>query len=155
MARTDSATLFRMAGSVVVATVIVTLLLSTGLWLFGAYDPEEEGHTTTQVQMLSRIDLAELLGEDGTVRQRQELPPIEPIDPLTIPRRAQAGYEQVEYDVDDKRRLLDAEYVGAAPAGIYEDQALEIVRSRRYEPNPAGMMDRRTELVDFQVEAGD
>ncbi len=155
MARTDSATLFRMAGSVVVATVIVTFLLSTGLWLFGAYDPEEEGHTTTEVQMLSRIDLAELLGEEGDVRQRQELPPIEAIEPLTLPRRAQAGFVQVEYVVDGKGRVVDAEVVGAAPAGIYEDQALEIVRSRRYEPNPAGMMDRRTELVDFQVEAGD
>ncbi|MGI9265160.1 MAG: TonB family protein [Gammaproteobacteria bacterium] len=141
----------RFTGSVVVATIIVTTLLAGGLWMFGAYEPEEEAHTSTRVEMLSRIDLAELLGEE-TGRQRPQLPAMEDIEPLVIPRRTQSGFVQVEYVVDANGRVVEAEVVGAAPVGVYEDQALEIVRSRRYQPKPTGAdVDRRTEMVDFSI----
>jgi TonB family protein len=143
--------MLRFAGSVVVATIIVTVLLAGGLWMFGAYEPEEEAHTATSVEMLSRIDLAELLGEK-TGRQRPQLPQMEDIEPLVIPRRTQSGFVQVEYVVDANGRVVEAEVVGAAPVGVYEDKALEIVRSRRYQPNPASVdVDRRTEMVDFSI----
>jgi TonB family protein len=138
-----------------VAVVIVTVLLVAGLYLFGAYDPEEEAHTATRVEMLSRIDLAELLGKK-TTRSRPQLPAMEDIVPLVIPKRTQSGFVQVEYVVDANGHVIEAEVVGAAPVGIYEDQALEIVRSRRYQPNPdGGETDRRTEMVDFTVLPGD
>ena len=141
----------RFAGSVAVAVVIVSVLLVGGLYLFGAYEPQEEAHTATSVEMLSRIDLAELLGED-TTRKRPQLPAMADIKPLVIPRRTQSGFVQVEYVVDANGRVTEAQVVGAAPAGIYEDEALEIVRSRRYQPNPDGAeTDRRTEMVDFTV----
>ena len=141
----------RFAGSVAVAVVIVSVLLVGGLYLFGAYEPQEEAHTATSVEMLSRIDLAELLGEE-TTRKRPQLPAMEDIKPLVIPRRTQSGFVQVEYVVDANGRVTEAQVVGAAPAGIYEDEALEIVRSRRYQPNPDGAeTDRRTEMVDFTV----
>ena len=143
--------MMRFAGSVVVATIIVAILLTGGLWMFGAYEPEEEAHTATKVEMLSRIDLAELLGEK-TGRQRPQLPQLEDIEPLVIPRRTQSGFVQVEYVVDANGLVVEAEVVGAAPVGVYEDKALEIVRSRRYEPKPAGVaIDRRTEMVDFSI----
>jgi TonB family protein len=141
----------RFAGSVAVAVVIVSILLVGGLYLFGAYEPQEEAHTATSVEMLSRIDLAELLGEE-TTRKRPQLPAMEDIKPLVIPRRTQSGFVQVEYVVDANGRVTEAQVVGAAPVGIYEDEALEIVRSRRYQPNPDGReTDRRTEMVDFTV----
>ena len=145
----------RFAGSIAVAVVIVTTLLVGGLYLFGAYDPEEEAHTATSVEMLSRIDLAELLGEEST-RSRPQLPAMEEIPPLVIPQRTQSGFVQVEYVIDANGRVIEAEVVGAAPVGVYEDEALEIVRSRRYQPKPdGGGTDRRTEMVDFTVLPGD
>ena len=145
----------RFAGSAAVAVVIVATLLAGGLFMFGAYDPEEEAHTTTSVEMLSRIDLAELLGEE-TTPSRPQLPEMKDIEPLVIPKRTQSGFVQVEYVVDANGHVIEAEVVGAAPVGIYEDEALEIVRSRRYEPKPGGgETDRRTEMVDFTVLAGD
>ena len=141
----------RFAGSVAVALIIVTILLVGGLYMFGAYDAKEKSHTTTSVEMISRIDLAELLGED-TNRRRPQLPTLENIEPLVIPKRTQSGFVQVEYVVDENGHVIEAEVVGAAPVGIYEDEALEIVRSRRYTPGPDGQeIDRRTEMVDFTV----
>ena len=78
------------------------------------------------------------------------------IPPLVIPQRTQSGFVQVEYVVDANGRVIEAEVVGAAPVGVYEDKALEIVRSRRYQPKPdGGGTDRRTEMVDFTVLPGD
>jgi hypothetical protein len=41
--------------------------------------------------------------------------------------------------------------VGATHEGVFEEQALAIVRARRYAPRPDGGVDRRTEIVDYTI----
>lgn len=150
----DLGAIRRWAGSVVSASAIVFALLVIGLWMFGAYAPKEKGRRAHGVELLSNIDLAALLGEEPR-RELPELPSMDDIPPLVIPQRTQSGFVQVEFTVDGQGRVTEAEVVNAAPAGIYEEQALAIVRSRRYQPKPGGSASgRRTEVVDFSVGPG-
>ena len=140
----------RFTGSAVMASVIVFVLLLVSLWMFGAYKPEKS-YRALSVELLSRIDLAELLGEEPR-RELPTLPQMQDIEPLVIPERSQAGFVQVEFSVDDRGRVTEAEVINATPEGIFEEQALAIVRSKRYQPDPGtGASDRRTEIVDFSV----
>jgi TonB family protein len=59
---------------------------------------------------------------------------------------------QVEVLVDDRGQVVDAEVIRSVPPGVFEAQALEIARSREYDPGAPG---RRTEMVDFTLESGD
>ncbi len=140
----------RWAGSVVVAAVVVAVLLIVGLWAFGAFD-RDEGHHAVDVHILSsseRLDLAKQLGE-GDERRRPGLPPLEDIPPLEIPKRSESGFVQVEVVVDEDGAVVDAEVIRAVPGGVFEDRALEMIRTRDYGPGDAGT---RTEIVDFIVE---
>ena len=140
----------RWAGSVAAAAVVVGVLMVASLWAFGAFD-REDGHHAVDVHILSsseRLDLAKQLGEDDA-RRRPRLPPLADIPALEIPKRAESGFVQVEVVVDASGRILDAEVVRAVPSGVYEEQALEVVRARDYEPGDAG---RRIEIVDFTIE---
>lgn len=142
-------TLRRFAVANVLACIVVAALLVVSLWAFGVFDGRE-GRRAVDITLLSvseRLDLAELLGETQETG-RPSLPPLEDIAPLEIPRRDESGFVQVEFSVDASGRVTDAQVVRAMPAGIYDDQALEIVRSRRYQPDSGA---RRTEIVDFSI----
>jgi TonB family protein len=148
--RRPAADWLRWASSVVVAAVVVAVLLIVGLWAFGAFD-RDEGHHAVDVHILSsseRLDLAKQLGE-GDDRRRPVLPPLEDIPPLEIPKRSESGFVQVEVVVDKDGSVIDAEVIRAVPSGVFEDQALEMIRTRGYGPGDAGT---RTEIVDFTVE---
>ena len=113
-----------------------------------------KGHHAVDVRLLTlgeRLDLAEALGEPAA-NERPSLPPLEEIPPLEIPRRREPGFVQVEFSVDARGRVTDAEVVRSMPEGLFDQQALEIIRSRQY---PAGDSGRRTEVVDFTVEPGE
>ena len=130
---------------------MVSVLLVVSLWAFGAFD-RDDGHHAVDVHILSsseRLDLAEQLGE-GRGRGRPSLPPLADIPPLVIPKRAESGFVQVEVVVDADGRVIEAEVVRAVPSGVYEEQALAVVRARSYEAGEAGA---RTEIVDFTVES--
>lgn len=151
--KTDSGRILRFATSAALACVVVAALMVASLWAFGIFD-REEGHRAVDISLLSvseRVDLAELLGERSP-DERPTLPPLEEIEPLEIPRRSESGFVQVEFSVDDAGNVTDAQVVRAMPTGLFEDQALEIVRSRRYQP---GGETRMTEIVDFSVEPED
>lgn len=145
--------LSRLAASVAIASAIVFALLVGGLWAFGAYDGVDGQPRSQRVALLSdseRIDLAALLGED-TGPQRPRLPDLDDIPPLVLPKPAQSGFVQVELVVDGQGRVAEAEVVGSTHEGLFEQQALAIVKSRRYVPRPDGGLDRRTEIVDFTI----
>ncbi len=145
--------IFRFAGATAAACIVVAMILVTSLWAFGYLD-KPAGHHAVDLRLLTpseRLDLAETLGEapaDG----RPRLPPLEDIPPLEIPRRTEAGFVQVEFSVDARGRVTDAQVVRSLPQGLFEAQALEIVRARQYPPGDGG---RQTEVVDFTVEPGD
>lgn len=145
----DPRSLLRFAGSSAVACVVVVAILIASLWAFGFLD-RPRGHHAVDVLPLTkseRLDLAEALGE-RPVDRRPRLPPLEEIPPLEIPRHQETGFVQVEFSVDAEGRVTDAEVIRAVPEGVFETQALEIVRSRQYAPGESG---RLTELVEFSV----
>lgn len=142
----------RFAGAGAAACVVVALILIGTLWAFGFLD-RPEGRHAVDVRLLTlgeRLDLAEALGERSAT-ERPSLPPLEDIPPLEIPRRREPGFVQVEFSVDARGRVTDAEVVRSMPEGLFDQQALEIIRSRQY---AAGESGRRTEVVDFTVEPG-
>ena len=145
--------LLRFTTFTALACVVVAALLVASLWAFGAFDGREGQHAVdvTMLSVSERLDLAELLGENEE-HGRPSLPPLEDIAPLEIPRRDESGFVQVEFSVDASGRVTDAEVVRAMPAGVFDNQALEIVRSRRYRPDSGA---RRTEIVDFSVRSED
>lgn len=140
----------RYGGFVGAASVVVAILLVASLWAFGLLD-RPAGHHAVDLRLLTpseRLDLAEALGE-STGSERRSLPPLDDIPPLEIPPHTASGFVQVEYVVDRQGRVVDAEVVRSVPPGLFEKQALEIVRSRQYGPGEAG---RRSEVVDFTLE---
>jgi TonB family protein len=137
---------------VAVACVIVFLLLVGSLYMFGAYD-KEDGPRSQRVELLSesaRLDLAELFGETRKP-ERPRLPELADIPPLELPKRPQSGFVQIEVVVDEQGRVAEAEVVGATHEGVFEEQALAIVKARRYEPRPEVGVDRRLEIVDYTI----
>lgn len=148
-----SETLKRWLVSVSAATVVVLALMVASLWVFGAFDVEKL-HYTQSLRLLGddeRRDLAEELGEPRS-DQRPSLPPLEEIPPLEIPRHRRSGFVQLEFSVDAEGRVTDAQVVRAAPSGYYEEQALAILRSRRFEDLAPG--ETGTEIIDFSIEQG-
>lgn len=142
----------RYAGFAAAAGIVVAVLMVGSLWSFGLLD-RPAGHHAVDLRLLTpseRLDLAEALGEPS-VPERPGLPPLEDIPPLEIPPHTASGFVQVEYIVDGQGRVVDAEVVRSVPPGLFEEQALAIVRSREYGAGDAG---RRTEVVDFTLEPG-
>jgi TonB family protein len=135
-----------------VGSVVVFLLLVGSLYMFGAYD-RKDGPRSQRVELLSeseRLDLAELFGETKEP-ERPRLPELADIPPLELPSRPKSGFVQIEVVVDGQGRVAEAEVVGATHEGVFEEQALAIVKSRRYQPSPDGGVDRRLEIVDYTI----
>ncbi len=144
--------LLRFGLSAAIASVIVFLLLVGSLYVSGAYE-KRDGPRAQRVDLLSeteRLDLAELFGEPAP-NERPKLPELVDIPPLELPSPPQTGFVQVEVLVDEQGRVASAEVVGATHEGVFEEQALAIVRARRYAPRPDGGVDRRTEIVDYTI----
>jgi TonB family protein len=139
----------RFLGSAAIAAVVVFVLMVAVLWGFGLVDlPEDNPILAHPVDALSdSIDVAELVGEPRQLPP----PPREPPPAFELPRRQVSGFVQVEVSVGPDGRVREAQVVNAVPEGLYEEQALEIVRARRYVPPPDG----RTidEVVPFSVPA--
>jgi TonB family protein len=73
-----------------------------------------------------------------------------------LPPRVTKGFVQVEVEVDATGRVTAARVLGAVPAGVYEQQALDQVRARRFVPPTAEgkpVAGKLTEVIPFQVEA--
>ena len=145
--------------SALAGTVVASGLLMTGLWLWGAFEPVADGPTAHRVDLVSesqRSDLAELFdeGQDGLLPRRATLPSMDEIPALELPARQARGFVQVEYVIDANGRVTGERVVQTTHPGVYEEQALERVRARRFSPPPDGARPQRmTEIVDFQVPA--
>ncbi len=149
----------RIVVSIALATVVVLIITAVGLNIYGAFDDGDAGSRTFHdLELLSesrRIDLAEELGL-ATRPERPQLPAMEDIPVFELPRRATSGFVQVEVAVDSDGRVTDARVVDATPPGVYEQQALEQIRQKRYTPdyvNGQPVPGTRLEIVDFTVPA--
>lgn len=136
------------------ATVVVFLLMTTGLWIYGLFDePEEDGLVVHPVSLLDdfrRQELARQLGEDR--------PPPMPVaaDRLELPGMetdiAGRGFVELEVLVSGDGSVTNVRVIDSFPQGIYEEQAIEEVRQRRFEPPPPGADTvTRVEVVEFSV----
>ena len=145
---------YRIMGSSVAATVVVFLLMTTGLWIYGLFDePEEDGLVVHPVSLLDdfrRQELAKQLGEDR--------PPPMPaaVDRLELPGMdtdiAGRGFVELEVLVSGDGSVTDVRVIDSFPPGISEEQAIEEVRQRRFEPPPPGTDTvTRVEVVEFSV----
>ncbi len=145
--------------SVALATVVVSILTAVGLNIYGAFEDDDAGsrklHDLKLLSESQRRDLAAELGLD-TRPKRPELPAMEDIPVFELPRRGISGFVQLEVAVDRDGRVTDAHVLGATPPGVYEQQALEQIRQKRYAPdyvNGQPVPGTRLEIVDFTVPA--
>lgn len=153
----------RMLVCAVIASVLVLTMAAVGVRWF--YDREEQEEQTLRVmKQINLTTMGETPGADERERrQRREFVREGPEDrpappPVTVPEREVDGFVQVEFTVFPDGRVENVEVVGAQPAGVYEEQARQIIRSRDYtgQVSPAEQQgERRTEIVDFTVPASE
>lgn len=130
------------------------LIVAVQLWggferATGEEEIAVEAHPLDLLVGYDSLDVAELFGEP-----RRRLPELQPPPPmpesLTPPgsRREVRGFVQVEVEVDALGQPVDARVLEAAPAGVYEEDALAEVLSERYPPGEPGT---RMRIVDFSI----
>ena len=143
--------MLRFLGSFALAVVVVAAMLAVGARVHTALQPEEETLKFHDVELLTAIERARFADELGESRRRSapQLPPLRDIPPVEIAREVQ-GFVQLEVAVDAAGNVSDVRVLGANPPGIYEANAVESVRGKRYPPSAQGR-DRIVEIVEFKV----
>lgn len=143
----------RFIGSAVLASIVVMAMFAIGMYTWGVFDEEEERTLDLEeIRLLSareRLDLAWLLGGDQRVLPPRPTPGEIPAVPL--PRREISGFVQLEVTVAPDGTVEEVDVLGAVPAGLYEEQARQIVRDRQYPPTAGGVPGTHTEIIDFTV----
>lgn len=147
--------MLRFAASFLAACVVVAAMLLVAVQLWGGFEratgEEEiplETHPLDLLVGYDSLDVAELLGEPRRRMPELEAPPPMLAPAPETPGRKLRGFVQVEVEVDVSGRPVDARVLEAAPAGVYEDDALAQVLAERY---PAGAPGTRIRVVDFSV----
>lgn len=139
----------RWCGSLVLGLAIVYLLALGGLYAFGWFDEKTSGQRRTHaIELLGEIERVRLKDELG-LDQRRARPAPPPPRPVAMPRQV-SGFVQLEVEVGSAGEVLDVQVVGAVPEGYYEQQALEVVRARLFEPSPIGSY-RQVEVIPFNI----
>lgn len=149
--------MLRFLASFLAACVVVAAMLMVAVQLWGGFERATgedeiavEAHPLDLLVGYDSLDVAELLGEPRRRLPELEAPPpmLEPAPPAGVTERERQGFVQVEVEVDASGRPVDARVLRAAPAGVYEDDALAEVLGQRY---PAGEPGTRIRIVDFTV----
>lgn len=145
---------------------LVTLaMLVTGLYLTDTRISKASLRPAVEVQPvpgMSRVDIAEWLRETRGDLHEDERHALESLLETPPPRwelaeREVSGFVQLSFTIQPDGRATGIEVYGAVPPGIYEEQAMEIVASRRYEPayddDGVPVVSRGIEVIDFTVPA--
>lgn len=145
----------RWSGSLLLGLVIVYILAVAGLHAFGWFDDfglfnggHDAARRTQVVDLLSEVERVQVRKELGLDQRRIRETPAPP-QPLRVPHRV-SGFVQLEIEVGAGGEVVNARVLGAVPEGYYEEQALELVQQRAYEPAPLGTY-RITEVVPFSL----
>ncbi len=147
--------MLRILGSFLAAIVVVLLLMTAGLKIYGLFDePEDDGLVVHPVELLDEFRRAELAAELG-----EDRPPADPekVQRLELPgltaNSQRRGFVELEVLVGDDGRVGQVKVLNAFPAGVYEQQAIEEVSKRQFEPAaPGSASETRIEIVEFSVE---
>lgn len=146
---------FRILGSFLAAIVVVLVLMTVGLRIYGLFDePEEDGLVVHPVELLDEFRRAELAAELG-----EDRPPPDPevVQRLELPGLGSSsqrrGFVELEVVVGEDGSVDRVKVLNAFPGGVYEQQAIEEVSRRRFEPAaPGSAAETRIEIVEFSVE---
>ncbi len=142
---------FRFAGSIAAACVVVFWLLVGGLWVSGAFEPEERGpkaYPLELIQISNRVDVGRWF-ETPEAPPRVGLPALDDIEPMAPPKRVSTGFVQVAYSVNSLGIATDARVLNSTHGGFYETEALESVLDKTHAPGTPGEV--RMEIVPFVV----
>ncbi|MCZ6762553.1 MAG: TonB family protein, partial [Gammaproteobacteria bacterium] len=145
---------YRILGSSLAAIVVVFLLMTIGLRIYGLFDePEEDGLVVHPVSLLDDFQRQALAGELG-----EDRPPPMPVaaDRLDLPGIdtdiGRHGFVELEVLVGVDGSVGTVRVIDSYPQGVYEEQAIREVRQRRLEPPPPGTDTvTRVEIVEFSV----
>ena len=150
--------ILRFAGSFGIALCVVTAMLWFSLEISGFNERQErrelEVHEVDVLTEAEQRDFRELLGEQD-IGPSPMLAPLAEIPALDLSRDVR-GIVQLDVLVDADGSVSNVRVIDASPAGIYEQQAITEVETRRYEPeyvDGRAVATRRLEIVDFQVRA--
>lgn len=142
---------FRFAGAVAAACFVVFCLLVGGLWVSGAFEPEERGpkaYPLELIQISNRVDVGRWF-ETPEAPPRVGLPPLDDIEPLAPPKRVSTGFVQVAFSVNELGMATGARVLNSTHDGFYESEALESVLAKQHPPGSPGEV--RMEIVPFVV----
>ena len=145
----------RFAGSFLGALVVVGLLLSVGVRLFGMFEPETVGLVFHEVDLLSAAEQRKFGDELGLTPRPGALPPLAEIPPLQF-RRSVQGFVQLEVSVEASGQVRDARVLASTLPPSYDQRAIDVVRQRRYSPDVVAgrpVFGRRLEIVEFRMNA--
>ncbi len=145
----------RVLGSLGLAVVVVLIMLMVGLHYYEPQEPERH----RQFVDVSRATPLELERVRDVLGQKRHALPETP-EPLPEPAVRQInGFVQLAFTVQSDGGISDVQVLGAVPEGIYEAQAIEQLRARRFPPrydqDGRPMAAERTEIVHFSIDAAD
>lgn len=142
----------RYAAALAAATLLV--LLTTAL-ILDFFDNPNTDPVLEVVHGVDVLHLAEHPEIEAQMRQQVVRNVPEPPPPPDFEREV-SGFVQLEFTVNPDGSVSNVDVVGAVPAGVYEEQAKQIIEARRYTPEftaDTATARRETEVIQFSVPA--
>lgn len=148
--------LARFLASLAVATVVVVTVVALGVRYYHSDDDDqtETMPDLNEVRVISLKDNPELARMIREARDQPADPLREMPEPVELPEREIQGFVQLEYTVNPDGSVSNVRVVGAAPAGVFEERALERVRNSMHAPayeDGEPVARRTTEVIEFSV----
>ena len=155
----------RLLGFGVIAVAIAFGVIALAMYLF---DPPQAIEEAVYDRLVDDVQVVDLQADpalrkavDDSIAGRAPVAEVEspterPEPAYAVPPRDVKGFVQVEVRLDEHGKVVEAKVVGAIPPGVYERQALEQVRARRYAPitiEGRAVPGKVTEVIDFTVPA--
>ena len=153
---TTEPAIVRFAASFGVALCVVFAMLWFSLEVSGFNERQQrrelEVHEVDVLTDAQRLDVRDLLG-GRDIGPSPMLAPLAEIPSLDLSRDVR-GIVQLEVLVDVAGSVSDVRVIDASPAGLYEQQAIAEIETKRYEPeyvDGRAVATRRLEIVGFQM----
>lgn len=149
----------RLLLSAAAACAFVIVVVGIGIRV---YNKPKEYQAITPLQEVRVVnlrenpELAEIIRKKRAGQQTEPEPRTPP--PPVIPEREITGFVQLEYTINPDGTASDVKVLGAAPAGVYEEQAVARTQRSMHAPayeNGEPVARRVTEIVEFTVPASE
>lgn len=149
---------FRFLASALIAGVLIIAVVGAAIRHFDRPEPDP---LLAELQYVDVVSLAENPALAEAIRKEREsygdVPSRGAPPPPDIPPRQVSGFVHVEYVINPDGTVTNVRVVGAAPAGVYERQAVEQIsrgmHAPAYSEDGEAIPRRATEIVEFTVPA--